>query len=80
MYVLHDLFCVSEPTGESEPLTGYNVFPTSFARCFHLRLLRGRATPISGDVLLCSFVLQSATNLPFRLGWWSSWRGGAQLR
>ena len=78
LYVFHDALRANEPTSKSEPLTGYSVFPTSPARCFHLWLLRDRATPTSGDVLLGS--PDCTTNLPFWLGWRSSWNGGAQLR
>ena len=35
----HDAIRVSEPTGDSEPLTGCNKFPTSLTRRFRLWLL-----------------------------------------
>ena len=54
LYNFNDALGVSDLTGESEPVAGYNVFPASPARRFHLWLMRDPVTPISDDFLLSS--------------------------
>ena len=66
LYVFHHALGVIEPTGESEPLTGYNVLPTSSSRRFHLWLLRGHANIRRYPPLLSR--LHSATKFPGPVG------------
>lgn len=70
----HDTLRLSEPTGEGQPLTGYSVFPT------RLVFPPVGAEESRRNLRRCSPLLSrmhSATNLPFRLGWWT---GEAELQ
>ena len=77
MYVFHNALNMSALSGESKPLTFYNVLRTGSAWRFHVCSLRDRAAPISPNVLLSP--LRCAPRQVYRSDWGGGPPGEAML-